>query len=366
MTAHVTLDEFLRYHPPAFTQIRDFPSSHTRSATPVEPCSLSVWAGFCNAAANAHADSLIADYPHPNPTSGTCELYTGCEQSVHAYFHVFIGQAIQRCCIPLQRVRQGDWGAQRVFIGGCDDLHGVIGDPDLQLALMDVLQAQYPTLSRVLALIEMKTEGTFSLISAADMVALCSLSPKHWAAISQLHSYMKWNDCMYGVLSTFSGSYFLRARGYEELEIAGPILLRQDNPTLLRCFFYILRLGLEHSAYPFESPAPSQSVRVTRAGKKLLGEGSSSGRAARGKDDIEPISVISDDASRSYGKKLMKITQLDLELPRGCINAMCKEFQILEYGDMPKMVVRPRASYGHIQHAYRVSLSGQYWHNEIL
>lgn len=68
-------------------------------------------------------------------------------------------------------------------------------------------------------------------------------------------------------------------------------------------------------------------------------------------------SIIHDAVAKDYGIKLMKITKLDFDLPKAYIRAMCKEFQVLEYGDMPKMLVRPSLLYGDMLHTHKVHIS---------
>jgi hypothetical protein len=104
---------------------------------------------------------------------------------------------------------------------------------------------------RVLAVAECKSPWTFPFETSARKWI------QEWKSnqlnvrkiISQLYGYMHLNDVRFGILSSYSATYFLKRevqeKGKECLFISDPVVSDSSFPTLYKSLFYFFRLALE-------------------------------------------------------------------------------------------------------------------------
>jgi len=74
-------------------------------------------------------------------------------------------------------------------------------------------------------------------------------------SVCQLWSYMKSNKCRYGVLTTYTRSWFFMRDKENVLYISPALSFDSQSPSLLLCFVYLASLALENQG----SPAPNLS-----------------------------------------------------------------------------------------------------------
>ena len=60
-------------------------------------------------------------------------------------------------------------------------------------------------------------------------------------ALAQLYGYMELNNCRYGVLSTYTYTWFVKRSGVKgELLISPPISYNSESPTLFECYYFLV------------------------------------------------------------------------------------------------------------------------------
>ena len=79
-------------------------------------------------------------------------------------------------------------------------------------------------------------------------------------ALAQLNGYMELNSCHYGVLTTYSYTWFVKRSGVKgELLISPPISYNRTSPTLLECYYY-LACEMQHFRFHADRSAGSSAA----------------------------------------------------------------------------------------------------------
>lgn len=107
------------------------------------------------------------------------------------------------------------------------------------------------------------------LLRSADLVSDCIVQQTSGTvggllcAVKQAFGYMRRNDYLYGVLSTFNQTWFLKqgARNSNELFISPTVAIDRTEPTWLQCYLWLIRRA-DSDKHRMRPPSKKQMVAI--------------------------------------------------------------------------------------------------------
>ena len=86
-------------------------------------------------------------------------------------------------------------------------------------------------------------------------------------ALAQLYGYMELNNCRYGVLTTYTYTWFVKRSGVKgELLICPPISQDSESPTLFECYYFLVcEMEQSGSYYDRSAEISEQCLKVSSA-----------------------------------------------------------------------------------------------------
>ncbi|KAF9976083.1 hypothetical protein BGZ65_007980, partial [Modicella reniformis] len=218
-------------------------STATRFATRRTPTRVSDWTEFISDARLYEADTARAFRNHEITFD---DQATYCSENT-------LTSIYDRNVLSVMKRLQGE----DIFFGG-HNAGVVVGEPD---------RVVIRTSGEILLAIEVKTSSVLQTNNLVhqyqrDLASMMlNLAPNRSCThpIEQIHGYLCVNRLRYGILTTYNQTWLLRRVG-DELKVSQAINSWDQDPTLLRCYSYILRLAREQASEPSPT-SPSNSPR---------------------------------------------------------------------------------------------------------
>ena len=227
----VTMAEFMTQKPPLITVTENPAVDDTQPESHIWPAIVREW--------NFVEDVLLWKQKYQNSLSQTVPnlAFPNLQQcfqedlDVHQWWHAMVA-------LPLNLILQN--GVEAVMSPLEDDLTPDFGFlHDGKLKLVGEIRCPWHQLASGPA-------------TAPDFMEQES---KTRQALAQLYGYMELNNCRYGVLTTYSYTWFVKRTGVMgELLISPPVTSDSDLPTLFECYYFLV-CEMEQSGFHYDRSA---------------------------------------------------------------------------------------------------------------
>ena len=99
------------------------------------------------------------------------------------------------------------------------------------------------------------------------MIAIVDIHSSVQKQIRQVFGYMSWNQCQYGVITTYDQNWFLMRPAHRPdiLYISDPVKFDGTQPTVLQSYLHIQQLARDNPSSPFWEPTmgPQQPLLLS-------------------------------------------------------------------------------------------------------